>query len=164
MMHARCQKFSMDPSSRSLKMTATLSRGRPPTVSGSSHPSSIHHRLLPFPSPSSTNLVFSSTFSLCSPSPLHQVKSCPSLNPLPSAFLLPPPNLLLPQFTSPLLRFALLSCRPSTKEANECKQAFSFNKTRTCEETVDLYKPRRNPEEGLIKLKESQKPPSPPRK
>jgi hypothetical protein len=80
---------------------------------------------------------------LSSPSPLHQVRSYPSPNPLPPSFLLPSPN--LPQFTSPLLPFALLSCRPptqeaccqkkkKTQEANKHKQASSFNKTRPSRE------------------------------
>ena len=85
---------------------------------------------------------------------LNQAESClvPPLIPSP-CLPLPPPNLPL---SSHHLCFALalLSCRPSTQEANRNKQPSSFSKTRTCEKFIQR---RTNFQEA----KESQKLPSP---
>jgi hypothetical protein len=78
-------------------------------------------------------------------SPLHQVKSYPS----PSLFLPSPASLPPPvHITFALLCFALLSCRPSTQEANKHKQASSISKTRTSRE-----KPLIPTSQGEIRLR-----------
>jgi len=147
-MHARSQnsQWTFLPLGVS-KMTAALSR--PPTVFGSPHtsipspPLASQHIAVPV-QPSLTNLVLFLFFLLflvlSSPSPLHQVRSYPSPNPLPPSFLLPSPN--LPQFTSPLLPFALLSCRPPTQEAC-CQKKKRKKPTSTSKPPVSTRQDRR---------------------